>query len=176
MIASIVGCGPSGANWWKRIKEDVAYGVNDCYKWGMGVHKLIIVNGPNQFAPSRLDTIKSIETPEFCTHAPKAWSAYFKDTTWLTLREFYGHRLHKGFIYKSKTSPFVAMSLAADDGATEINLFGVDFNDHHIYRKGTKAGDHEMSKYARYAELLSEKGVKVRVTKESALSKFIDTI
>jgi hypothetical protein len=183
MIAAIVGCGGSADNWLDHMadylpieRNILTYGVNDAAKWGWGFDKLIVVNGPNQFTSERLNTISATTTGEFLTHAPKAWEGYFPNATLLTLREFHGHRLQHGFIYKSKTSPFVAMSLAVDDGAKEINLFGVDFNDHKIYRRGTKAGDHEMSKYARYAELLDQAGVKVRVTKESALSKFMDTI
>lgn len=187
MIAAVVGCGESAKNWAHHTavsdyfafdRDLMVYGVNDAEKWGWSFDKLVVVNGPHQFTTDRMEYIRKCPASKLYTHAPAAWTAYFPTANRIRLTEFNPHalRLKKDLIYKSKTSPFVAMSMAFNDGATEINLFGVDFNYHKVFHRGTRPGDKEIERYVQFSEKLAKAGTKVRVTKESALSKFIDTI
>lgn len=179
MTAAVIGCGASAKWWWKQVKEDGAgsYGVNDAGKHGMGFHNLIVVNGPHKFGPDRMQYITACQKHQnFFTNLPLAWSKNgIKHPIPIQISQFYGKRLQKDRIVFSKTSPFVAMSMAYNDGFDDIRLFGIDFNDHKTFRAGERYGDHEIEQYAKFAELAAKEGVKIRVTKESALSKFIDT-
>lgn len=177
MIASVIACGSSGKDW-GAINYDLAIGVNDMYKFGRYPDWLVVVNMPSKFEGQRLRTIQVTHPARFLTHSVRAWKQksvsnpeYIKNLTGFHQRVT---MIRKGFIYTSKTSPIVAMSLAYNAGANEILLWGVDFKDHSKYREGTSAGNKEIAVYRKFIELLDKKGVKTYLgSSGSALEKWI---
>ncbi len=179
MVAAVIGCGPSAIHW-DPFKCERSFGVNDAIgKFPkFGFDHLIVVNGPHKFTNGRLATIINTPQFEFHTNAIGSWGQYFPNGKQIKITEFHdGIKVLRGhLIYHSKTSPIIAMSMAFNAGADHINVFGADFNDHPHFRKGMKEGDREIKLYAKFGELLDKQGCKVRVTKESALSAYFDTI
>jgi hypothetical protein len=101
----------------------------------------------------------------------KYWKDHFKNSEDLRLQQF-GKHLKKGHVYSTKTSPFIALSLAFNAGATDIILFGVELKNHPVI-KG-KLLNYELRHWEKFCRLLSEYKVNVRVSsEESVLSKFL---
>lgn len=162
MTISIVACGQSAKDWHKT-PCDLSIGVNDCLKFGHQVDWLVVVNAINKFTPKpkngwtdRLFTItRSRPKRMFCHNG--AWKQFFPSAELLQLNPFRG-TVKKGKITHSKTSPFVAINLAYDAGATNIVLWGVDFLDHPNVKD--KLLKDELLKYQQLFEALEGKGVK----------------
>ena len=162
MIISIIGCGQSAKDWHKT-PCDLSIGVNDCLKFGHQTDWLVVVNAVNKFTPKpkngyqdRLFTITRSRPKRFFCHNG-AWKQYFTNAELLQLYPFRG-TVKKGKIYFSKTSPFVAMNLAYEAGATDIILWGVDFLDHpNVKDKILKS---ELMEYKRLFDALEGKGVR----------------
>lgn len=177
MVVSIIGCGSSGKDW-ANAHCDLSIGVNDMYKFGYHPDWLVVVNMPSKFEGQRLRTIQQTQPTRFLTHSIRAWAQkgvskpeYIKNLTGFHTRVT---MIRQGFIYTSKTSPIVAMSLAFNEGAKEVILWGVDFKDHSKYREGTSAGNKEIAVYRKFIELLDKKGVKTYLgSSGSALEKWI---
>jgi hypothetical protein len=134
MITSIVACGESAKEWYKT-PCDLSIGVNDCVKFGHQVDNLVVVNAPLKFHPkvsnghvNRFKTIIDSKPKRFFCHNSN-WKPYFPKYELLPLRNFIG-TYKKGKIYSSKTSPIVAITLAASLGATDIIIWGVDMLNH----------------------------------------------
>jgi hypothetical protein len=160
MICTIVGCGETAKDW-HNTKHDLSIGVNDCFKFGHNVDHLVVVNHPQKFKNGRLETISTSKPSKFLTHAPFAWKKWFPKLEEIKTTPFYFKRLLKGKILESKTSPFVAISLAFNMGADDIILFGVDFINHQHYRLGGKYFSVEYDNYIRLFEMLQAQGVRI---------------
>lgn len=150
MICHIVACGPSGAHW---NGEGYSIGVNDCAKWGHKVDNLIVVNSLNSF-PARKKIVEDTRPREklfgiscWCHHPSYQHIGYMN--AWRG-------RLEKGKIYKSISSPFIAVTMAYRMGYDKIILWGVDFINHQSIW-GSKA-DREVLKYADLQRALRAKG------------------
>lgn len=167
MRASIVACGNSAKNW-NEVKVDFSIGVNDCFKFGYNVDYLVLVNSPFKFEPrrpnnngvNRLEIITSSSPKKVYAHNSN-WRTYFKyksEVQLLGMKEYRG-QYKKGRIYFSQTSPFVAITLAASMGATDIILWGVDMLDHWRFRPGKKEMDSELSSYVSLFGELKEQGI-----------------
>lgn len=150
MICSIIGCGPSGQYW---DGKGYSIGVNDCFKFGKRTDILLIVNTLNKY-PARKRIVEESRPKdklygigEWCTHPNYRAVPY--------MNRFVGV-LEKGKIYKSKTSPFIAVTLAYSMGYDKIILWGVDFDNHPIvngqYLKN------EIAMYAKLQDALLKKG------------------
>jgi hypothetical protein len=178
MKVSIVGCGDSAKEWFK-VPCDLSIGVNDCVKFGHEVDYLVVVNMPGKFGPSykngnvnRLKTIIESKPKKFFCHSSN-WRQYFPDYQLLSMRPFVSKYM-KGRVYSSKTSPFVAITLAASLGATEIIIWGVDMVNHQRWSPGMKGFDLELSHYQILFEELDKNGIKVWLGNEnSILNKFL---
>jgi hypothetical protein len=166
MIVSIVACGESAKHWF-NTRCDISIGVNDCVKFGHEVDWLVVVNSPLKFKGGRLQTITRSKPKRFLCHNSN-WNAHFPNTELLTLKPFSGSVL-KDRVYKSMTSPFVAITLAFNAGATDIILFGIDFLNHpNVKDKLLKS---ELKEYKRLFDSLESKGVKVWLGNDQTVLK-----
>lgn len=163
MIASIVACGESAREWYKT-PCDLSIGVNDCVKLGHQVDYLVCVNAPDKFTPKakngfsdRLATITNSQPKRFLCHNNN-WKRLIPKAEMIPLKPFSGSVL-KGRYYKSSTSPFVAITAAFSEGATDIILWGVDLLNHPNIKN--KLLSSEISAYKRLFDALQQKGVNV---------------
>ena len=169
MIVNIVACGNSASEWYKT-SCDLSIGVNDCEKWGHPVDQLIVINSPRQFTKERQDIIKATKAKVF-SHSD-SWHGILNYER-LRLQSFSKH-LKKGHVYSSKTSPFVAMSHAFNQGATDIILHGVDLVDHPTFHPGNKLHAYELRQIEKFARMLGEQECRVWLGKDfGALGKFL---
>lgn len=174
MLYNIIGCGETGSSW---NGYGLSIGVNDCEKTGKKVDALVLINTPDRFFAERIDTIKAskakIYTDDICFNS---WKRYFPAPIVLPMRRWAGGFSEKrpDRIYHSDTSPFVAMSLAFVSGAKEIVLWGVDFQNHHLYSPGKIKFNNEVNNYRSFAAALKRKDCKVYVgDKRSFLAQFL---
>lgn len=148
MTYNVVACGQTGSQW---DGTGISIGVNDAWKWGKPTTHLLLANRPHSFSPQRFQTIINSKPERFyCDKAD--WQQYFPDWIKLRLKPWYGSFFKENFYY-SDTSPFIAICLAANLGAKEIVLWGVDFIDHHMYNGGNPQTKREIE---RYKELITE--------------------
>jgi hypothetical protein len=159
MIAHIIGCGDSGKHW---PGTGFSIGVNDCWKFGKETSCLLIVNNFHQY-PERKEIIWN-STPKhgFYTNMP-GFATHPNYKPLIIPRErplipFTGRttRVQKGYLYKSITSPIIAVSLAWSMGFDKMVLWGVDFVNHNSVN-GKKA-DREVSKYVEFNRALNKQG------------------
>lgn len=170
MICSIIGCGTSAHKWYET-QTDLSIGVNDCYKFGHAPDHLLIVDSPKRFTKDRLEIIKS--TPSKFITRDDQWKGILPSYEKVRLQQFTKH-LKKGHVYSSKTSTFVALSLAFNHGATDVVLFGVDLKTHSTFKPGNKLRDYELRQYEKFCRMLKEQGTQTWVSsEESSLSKFL---
>lgn len=180
MTVSVIGCGDSAKEWFKTPVH-MSIGVNDAFKFGHQFDYLVCVNSPLKFFPSakngrvdRLKTITETKPKKFYCHDSR-WKDHFANYQLLTMRPFIGKYI-KGRIYSSKTSPFVAITLAASLGATEIIIWGVDMITHHKFSalapaKHQRDFDLELSYYMILFEELEKHGIKCYVGNENTVLK-----
>lgn len=179
MTFHCVASGETGAKW---SGQGPSVGCNDVAKWGYPVDYLVLLNTPSQFQHSRLDDIKKTRFETLYTTIPSVWrNCYCNHFTQaliivvktkieeLFIRKWSpSTKLSKNYVYHSKTSPLVAMSLAYNMGATEIVLWGVDFKTHHRYREGQQYFFGEMRQYQTFIQALEKAGVKVYLGAEGS--------
>lgn len=169
MIASIVGCGDSAKEWFKT-PCDLSVGVNDCLKHGHQVDWLCIVNVPRKFKDQRWETIMASKPKRFICHDGR-WKQWFPEAELTRLQRFRGS-VKKGKILHSTTSPFVAINLAYNAGASDIILWGVDFLNHPVVKDKTL--ETELNEYRKLFEALEDKGVRCWLGSDgSVLSKYL---
>jgi len=171
MTISIVACGASGAQW---DGTGLAIGVNDCFKFGKRTPILLIANHFSKFPADRVETIKQHNPTKFyCDN--NSWRHIFPNYAQVKLRSWDGIlRKEPDRLAHADTSPFIAMSLAYNLGATKIVLYGVDFRTHHAYNDKSQMRIMEIRRYKQLTELLRSKGVKVYLGVEgSALDSFL---
>jgi hypothetical protein len=129
MIAHIIGCGPSGKHW---NGKGFSIGVNDCLKFDHNVDILVIVNSLNSY-PERKKIVEDTR-PRQTLYGISCWANHPCFTPIPTMVHWRG-RLDKNHkIYRSKTSPFIAASMAYSMGYDKIVLWGVDFVDHPVVK------------------------------------------
>lgn len=176
MTIHVIASGESGAKW---SGQGPSIGVNDCSKWGYPVDYLVLLNTPAQFQQSRQMDIVRTQFKTLFTTIKSHWTKFFEShgdkVNEILIRKWSPTtKLSKYYIYHSKTSPLVAMSLAYNMGATEIVLWGVDFKTHHRYREGQQYFIGEMRQYQTFIQALEKSGVKVYLGAEgSALGKIV---
>jgi hypothetical protein len=178
MRVSIVACGDSAKEWFK-VPIDMSVGVNDCFKFGHNVDHLVCVNSPFKFQPrkdngmmNRLETILDSRPKKFYCHNSN-WRSYFKGVIPvenIAMTEFRG-KFRKGRNYFSKTSPFIAICLAVNLGATELILWGIDFVNHWQYKPGNKVFDPELNMYVSLIDELKEQGIKIWIGNANTVLK-----
>lgn len=169
MIVNVVACGESASEWYET-PCDLSIGCNDALKWGHPVDQLIVINSPKQFTKERQEIIKKTKATVFC-HSD-SWRGLIAYEH-LRLQQFTKH-LKKGHVYSSKTSPFVAMSHAFNQGATDIILHGCDMVTHPTFHPGNKLHAYELRQIEKFARMLKEQNCQVWLGKDfGALAKFL---
>lgn len=128
MICNIVACGPSGKYW---DGNGYSIGVNDCRKWGYEVDVLLVVNSLDKY-PDRKKIVAD-SSPREKLLALGMWCSHPKYERIPFMHPFRG-TLEKGNLYKSTTSPFIAVTLAYSLGYNMIVLWGVDFDNHPVVK------------------------------------------
>lgn len=128
MICHIVACGESGKYW---NGKGFSIGVNDCFKFGYQTDILIVVNSFDKY-PDRKKIIQS-SIPREKLYALGTWSGHPKYEHIRYMNAWKG-KLDKGKLYKSKTSPFIAVTMAFGLGYDKIVLWGVDFISHPVVK------------------------------------------
>lgn len=172
MLCAIVGCGSTAEHWHEHQSEfDLVIGVNDCFQWGSAPDQLVVIDSPKRFTPERSAIIKS--TPSNFITRDDQWKNILPKYEKVNLQQFTKH-LKKGHVYCSKTSSFVALSLAFNQHATDVVLFGVDLNNHATFNPKNRIRDYEIRQYQNFCRMLADQGCKVWVSsEESALSKVL---
>lgn len=155
---TIVACGESAKDW---IPRGHSIGVNDAWKWGKPTDSLLVCNRPVEFGQGRLQTIINSKPETFYSHKSN-WAYAFPNWKKINLCQWYG-RLVKGQHYSSNTSPFIALTLAYNLGATDIIIWGVDMIDHTIYNPENPYRDKEVEVYMQLIKELKEEGVNVYI-------------
>lgn len=169
-VFTIIASGSSAQHWQPK---GTCIGVNDAFKWGHYFDQLLLINNPKSFTADRLDLIRKTPHQKLWVHND-SWKPFFKEYELLRMQSFSKH-LKKGHVYSSKTSPFVAMSLAFNQHATDIIIWGVDLLDHKVFHPGNKLQDYELRQYEKFCRLLSGHGCKVWLgAKGSALERFLN--
>jgi hypothetical protein len=175
MKVSVIGCGDSAKDW-NKVLVDLSIGVNDSWKFGHPTDYLVVVNSPFKFHPrlnnkytDRLKVITDSKPKRFFCHNAN-WKKWFPKAELLGFKTFIG-TYRKGRVYSSKTSPFVAITLAASLGATDIILWGIDMVNHQDYSPGKRGFSVELDYYRMLFEQLEQCGVKVWLGNESTVLK-----
>lgn len=124
MLIHVIGLGETAADFIPDGSPTI--GVNDV----QGCDYQVCVDRPSAFTMERLEIIKSLKPKQFFTHLPD-WDRYHS-TTQLVLKNINAlDGRWAAFTPNSNNSPFVACAVAYKYlGATEIRLWGVDFNTH----------------------------------------------
>jgi hypothetical protein len=156
VTVDIIGLGNSAQNW---KQHDLSIGVNDAWKFGKPTDALLVCNHPSKFSSDRLKIITESTPKTFYAHKSN-WSQWFPQWKKINLVQFYGV-LNPGMHYSSDSSPFIALSLAYNLGASKIILWGVDMVNHHLFNPGNPQTRREVSTYMQMIALLKEKGIEV---------------
>jgi hypothetical protein len=179
MKVSVVACGDSAKEWF-NTPVDFSVGVNDCFKWGVNTDYLVCVNSPYKFHPTaengntdRLQTILNSRPKKFFTHTSN-WKQYMRgkaEVEMLSMRNFNG-TFKKDRVYFSATSPFVAITLAAKLGATDIILWGIDMINHPRFNPGnSNVYNDELNMYLWLFGEMEREGVKIWLGNEGSCFK-----
>ena len=170
MVVGVIACGQSSEGWFNTT-HDYTIGVNDCFRFGHPVNELLLINQPKSFTPERLETIKSTKFDKVLTHSG-TWDKIFPQNERIRLQSFSKH-LKKGHVYSSKTSPFVAASLAFNMGASDIILHGVDLISHPAIKD--KLLNYELRNFDKITCMMADQGCKVWLGKDyGALTKILN--
>jgi hypothetical protein len=156
MLFTVVASGQSAEHWERR---GTCIGSNDCEKWGKPVDILILANSPHKFK-ERLNIIKKSKAKVLVTNV-NAWKPIFPNCERIQRLTAFNINVRKGFIYSSSTTPIICLSMAISLGASQIVMWGNDLVNHHAYRVGTKAGDHEINKYIKFFRACEKVGIKI---------------
>lgn len=171
MTYHIVACGETAKHW---DGSGPSIGVNDASMWGHPLDYLLVINHPSKFSnePDRFSKIINTKPRiQFYCHTT-AWKQYFQAMKHLATRQ-YTNLIRKGTNYHSKTSPFAAISLAWNLGATDIVLWGVDFANHKFFSPGKKEFNREIRMYQLFTDKLRKQGCNVFCGAEGSQLKFL---
>lgn len=173
MKIQIIGLGESATNWHEHRHEfDLSIGVNDVQKFGHSPDYLLVIDSPKRFTKERMVTILKTKAQKYITRDDQ-WNGILPSYEKVRMQQFTKH-LKKGHVYSSKTSTFVALSLAFNLHATEVVLYGVDLTNHTVFNPGNKLQAYEIRQYTNFCRMLKDQGCQVFVSSEkSALSKIL---
>lgn len=169
MICHIIALGSSASKW---DGQGDSIGVNDAFKWGHKLQRLVILNNPNEFEPERMEIIRKTDVESLYT-CYREWQrpGGFNNVIYFNYHVWQGQLIPKGrkFFQTSKTSPFGAISIAYNLGYDEIVLWGVDFKNHPVWNQHNSNFAMEIKNYQQLSQQLKEKGVMVYSSEPSIL-------
>ena len=165
MIANILGLGESIKHYKPKVNE-IAIGVNDVYKH-FNVDYFVCVDKPHKFEDERLMAIIDNPAPLY-THLTDWWKLR-NNINLIELSTGRGilKELESEKFCHSNNSTYIAVILAYKLGATEINLYGVDFNNHKHIKDNVL--EQAVSHFKLLFLALKSKGIKINITNESKL-------
>lgn len=168
MTVHVLGCGPSGETY--KANGDRCIAVNDAYKFGEQFSDLLLINAPLQFTLARLDTIRRTPAARFVIlHTlVNVWKQYDIIASEAIEPQLMPgpHALKTDKLYFTNNSTFTAMTYAVTQGAKNVVLHGVDFDNHRFLRFADCAPD-----FTRYAQWARQHGI--RVFKSSSRSRLV---
>lgn len=134
MKINILGLGESLAEY--KPDGNITIGVNDIFKFHKADY-LVVIDPPNRFAKCRLLTILNSKPRKFFTHYYNSWRPLVENLQTLTMSAGYDFKqLDKpGVTLHSNNSVFVACVIAYKMGATDIVIYGADFNTHPNFKE-----------------------------------------
>lgn len=161
MRYDIIACGDSAKDWHLKA-TGISILLNDAFKWGHKGSILAIFNHKSRFTQDRIDTILKTRPVKFYADSD-SWEKYFPDMVKVKLRSWDGIlRKEPDRLQHCHTSPFIAMSLAYNLGASKIVLWGADFTTtHHTWNKTNPQMVVELRQYRQLVDALRREGVKV---------------
>lgn len=176
MIIDVLGLGESLSVY--KPSDNISIGVNDIYKY----HKtdLIVIADP----PSKFTEVDRYQTIIESVDAKAIYSPFLKWKALLPKYVFMQLALGRGtltqldeediFCY-SNNSAFMAVVLAYKLGATQINLYGADFNSHATLST-MQCRERILNDFSNLNKEFVKHGVELRVTKQSILSEILQPI
>lgn len=173
MTIDVLGLGESI----KRYKPtgNLTIGVNDISKFHE-VDFLVCVDKINAFDEDRFKQIISSNCKKFFSHI-KDWEYCFGDRFELipNLVPINDYVNIKHEVSHSICSPFVAITVAIRYfNATTINMYGVDLNNHRHLSNELKQ-KRILKDFSLLNRKCAERGISLKVTKESILSKICES-
>jgi len=161
----ICGCGTSINNFTPDGKS-ILFGVNDINR-KLQTKYLICVNEPHTFKRGRFEWVQNHTSEYFFTHLRNLSPVKHEATVYFDLGTRDGAGIDNiGEIDYTTNSPYMAVIIAYQLGATKIGLIGIDLTPDHFF---DKTGDHLLTsrydavneEYRKLAAALLSKGVKV---------------
>jgi len=173
-LINVLATGPS----LKRFKpsDEIRIGVNKIVM-SHYVDHLIVVDVLASFRPEVQKKFRLGNYGQFYTHLPNEW----KGTVPTKMNHIHLHHIRgevdldtDRYCY-SISSPFVAVSLAFKLGATLIDLYGADYNDHPSF-KSSESIERIKKDFRAFQDAIKPRGCSLRVTPESVLAEFLPLI
>lgn len=137
----------------------ICIGVNDIQRYH-NTDYVVCVDSPDVFKPERLEGIKASKCIGFYTQL-EDWTKLVQNINIIEFNRGRGlvEEIDTNRFCYSNNSPYVACVLAYKLGATEIVLWGVDFNDHpHL---NGSARDKSFRDYKELQKALNKRGVSI---------------
>lgn len=153
MICHVLGLGKSIHDF--KEYEGYRIGVNDIYRYTY-CDRVIVVNSFTKLPERKqyIDTARPLDGLWSHLSSFKEHPEYRK----LEMKPFNGIVRPKT-VYFSKSSPFIAMSMAYALGFKEIVLWGVDLVDHPILKDKNKIA--EINNFCKFTSEINKQGVQV---------------
>lgn len=164
MIFSVLGLGESVNEF---INDgSITIGVNDIGKFHK-VDYIVCVDRINAFTVERLKTIMKSKPNRFFSHLDE-WKRIMPTFELIEFSKGRGNLNDvDNTIAYSNNSVFVAIVMAYRLGASEINIYGADFNTHPNFNGNMLSA--ALDDFKKLFDFLKDKGIKITVTKSSKL-------
>ena len=169
MNIDVLGLGESLKEF--KPSENITIGVNDISKY-YPVDFLVCVDKPDRFSKDRLKTILDSNVKKFYTHLNE-WSRLKIKTQIIKLNGIRGSLkgIEGDSVCYSNNSTFVAVVIAYKIGATQINIYGADFNTHPNFKDTLL--ETALDDFEKLFDYLKSKGVEINISKGSKLNELI---
>lgn len=133
MTCHIIGCGPTAKHW---NREGFSIGVNDCFRFHPTDYLIVV----NVFKDYQRTKIIQESRPKHLFSYLSFWASH---PCYKYIGDFnpWKGKLHKGMLYYSNNSTFMAASMAFNMGYTDIVLWGVDFTNHPVINHEKRVND-----------------------------------
>jgi hypothetical protein len=160
----VCGCGASLKNF-DNFDNHITIGVNDAGRQ-VWCKYLVVVNSANTFKWDRWKYVKDNTAECVFTHLPDLPIDKDKKVV-VNIGKYGGIDLQNyGFIDYTTNSPYMAIIIAYQMGASKIAIVGVDFTQNHFFGEtGThivnRQIDQTMLEYSELGKALTEKGIKI---------------
>lgn len=173
----ICGCGNS-LNDFEPDGKSIIIGVNDVSK-KITPDYLVCVNELKTFTPERLPWVMNHTAKKLFTCLPNLTVSRPEDNVRIKIGTWGGVNIDKwGYIDHTANSPYMALVIAYQLGASKIGMIGVDFTPNHFFGQ---TGDHKFAgrakmineEYGVLGDAFKERGVKIaNLSRESKMDSW----